>query len=353
MEFLPLEDKEFKKFYDKSKNANLMQSVERKNLRERMNGYGAKLVGVKRDGNVVAGALLITKGREVWVQIGPLLDYKDCDLLRFFLKNLKIWAKKHGFFEIEIYPPVLISVRNVDGSKLEEYEQERIFEVFREEGFSHMGFSEKVDFKALRWMFVKKLDGLKDMREVELSFNASTRKKFHQTQRNLEMHVVKDKDELKDWILPLRESDAKNGIKTRNLKYFEDMFDVFGDKTVFVEARLKETGEIVSSEVDIFDKNESIAFVAGTMEALKKFNGITAIKGWQLEECLKRKQMRVNFYGLDGVFSLDNPLLRTKAGFGGVVEEYIGGFKLVLSKPKYFVSKQTMRVKNRLGRKKK
>lgn len=350
MEFLELKDTEFIKFYDKAKNANFMQSVERRDLRKRM-GYGAELVGVKRDGEVVAAALLVIKNKEVWVQIGPILDYKDKKLLEFFLDNLKVWAKEHGYYEIEVYPPVLLSVRNMEGEKLEKDEQEAVFEVFDKEGFSHMGFSEKVDFKALRWMFIKNLDGLKDMREVELSFNASTRKKFHQTQRNLEMHVVKDKSELKDWIKPLRESDERNGIKTRGLKYFEDMFDVFGDKAVFVEARLKETGEIVSSEVDIFDKNESVAFLAGTTEALKKYNGITAVKGWQLDECLKRGQTRANFYGVDGIFSLDNPLLRTKAGFGGVVEEYIGGFQTVLNKPKYFVSKQAARIKGKLGRK--
>ena len=91
MIFSRLDDVEFEKFYNRMKNANFMQSVERKNLRKRM-GYGTELLGVKQGDKIVAGALVVTKEKEVWVQIGPILDYGNTELLEFFLKNLKEWA---------------------------------------------------------------------------------------------------------------------------------------------------------------------------------------------------------------------------------------------------------------------
>ena len=247
----------------------------------------------------------------------------------------------------------MFSIRNFDGTAKESFGQEKLFEIFSKLGFKHTGFSEKMEFKALRWMFVKNLDGLNDMRAVELSFNASTRKKYHQTKRNLEIYTLKDKSELKDWIVPLQESNLKNHIKTRDLKYFEDLWDTFGKKASFVEARVADTKKIVSSELDIWHNNESVAFLAGTINNLKKYNGITAIKGWQLEECLKRKQKRANFYGIDGVFTSDNPLLKSKSGFGGFVEEYIGGFKIVLNPVRYYINSLTIKLKRKLGLEKK
>ena len=340
---------EFKTFADRHRLGNFMQSTERQLLRERMR-YGTHLLGVKQDGVLVAAGLLVVRDHEGWMQLGPLLDYQDTALLQFFLRQLTLFCKEHDIYELEVYPPVLKSVRDPNGSILTEYDCAPIFSTFTAAGFSHMGFSSKLDFKALRWMFVKDLTNLATMRDVELSFNSSTRKKYHKTTRELEIYVLKDKSELAAWLRPLEESNARNHIKTRPLRYFEDLWDAFGDQATFVEARLPATGEVVSSELDIWTPQESVAFLAGTTESLKHYNGITAIKGWQLSECLRRGQTRANFYGVDGIFTSDNPLLKSKSGFGGHVEEYLGGFKRLIRPVQYYREKATRKIINQLHR---
>lgn len=347
MEFTKLTDDEFKDYAKKSIYSNFMQSLERRKLREKM-GYHTYIIGLKKAGKVVAAALMIEKNQEALIQIGPLLNWDNAQIIKTFLSGVIDFCKAQHISELEIYPPVLLSVRDQDGAKIETKDQKIVFDIFRQCGFSHMGFSTKLDFKALRWMFIKNLDGLKTPRDIELSFNSSTRKKLHQARRNLDIHVVEKKSELSEWILPLRASDTKNHINTRSLKYFEDLWDAFSENATFVEARLKSTGEIVSSELDIWTPTESVAFLAGTIDSLKKYNGITAIKGWQLEECLKRGQTRANFYGVDGVFSESNVLLKSKKGFGGVVEEYIGGFKIILNRKRYFLGKIKRKLKAKL-----
>lgn len=344
MIFTNLDADEFTKFEQKQPNGNFFQSTARADLRRKM-GFHTYLVGIKEKSKILAAALIVERYLEAWIQIGPILDYDNLKLLDFFLTEVKHFAKSQGFYKLEIFPPVVLSTRNQDGSDIERFDRDAIFQAFAKHGFTHEGFTTEVENKANRWMFIKDLTGIKNLREAELTMNSSTRKKLHKTQRELDIHILTDKKELKEWLHALEDSDLRNGVKTRNVKYFEDLWDSFGDQAIFVEARRKDTGELVSSEVDIFHPNEMVAFVAGTVERNKHFNGSTAIKGWNIEECLRRGYTRLNLYGMKGIFTPDNPLLFFKAGLGGYTEEYIGGFCLVLNQRKLFCNKVRRRLK--------
>ena len=344
MKFTILESDEFTKFEQNHPTGNFFQSVNRSKLRQKM-GFDTYLVGVKEKAKVLAAALLVVRDNEAWIQIGPILDYDNQILLDFFLDEVKKFAKSHQFVKLEIFPPIILSTRNQDGSDIERFDRSRIFATFKKHGFTHEGFTTEIENKANRWMFVKDLTGIKDIRSAELTMNSSTRKKLHKTRRELDIHVLSDKKELKEWILALRDSDKRNGVQTRQVKYFEDLWDCFGDNAIFVEARRKDNGELVSSEVDVFHPNEMVAFIAGTVEKNKHFNGSTAIKGWNIEECLRRGYTRLNLYGMKGIFSASNPLLYFKSGLGGYTEEYIGGFCIVLNRRKLLQNKIRRRIK--------
>ena len=344
MIFTTLDEAEFTKFEQKNQYGNFFQSVPRAEVRTKM-GFNTFLVGVKDDKKVLAAALIIERENEALLQLGPILDYDNLDLLDFFLTEVKKFAAEQKFIKLEIFPPILLATHEQDGSIIDSYDRTKIFELFKKHGFTHEGFTVKVENKANRWMFVKDLTGIKDIREAELTMNSSTRKKLHKTRRELDIKVLKDKSELKEWLQALRESDLRNGVKTRDVKYYEYVWDAFGDNAVFVEARRKDNGELVSSEVDIFHPNEMVAFTAGTIEKNKHYNGSTAIKGWNIEECLRRGKTRMNLYGMAGDFSPENPLLYFKAGLRGVTEEYIGGFSIVLNKKKLLKNKIRRRIK--------
>jgi lipid II:glycine glycyltransferase (peptidoglycan interpeptide bridge formation enzyme) len=338
MKFCTLTNKEFSKFESRSPYGNIMQTVERSMLREKM-GYGCHLVGVKEKDTVIAAALIVVKGKDAWIQIGPILDWDNIRLVKFFIENATNYCREQKYNEIEIFPPVLYTTRDTHGEKIKEFKREKIFDAFSSAGYKHLGFTEKTEYKALRWMFVKDLTGCKDLRDIELTFDSTRRKRFHRAQRTLEVYKLQDKSELETWIMGLKDSDKRNGLNTRQLQYFRDMWDCYGDKVMFLEAKRIETGEIVACEVDIWHENELVTFLSGIPAEFRKENGMTAIKGWQMEECLKRKIYRVNMYGIEGNFTSSNSLLTTKKDFGGYVEEYIGGFKLVLNKRAYMTDK--------------
>ncbi|MBQ8992124.1 peptidoglycan bridge formation glycyltransferase FemA/FemB family protein [Candidatus Saccharibacteria bacterium] len=358
MELTILSPQEFTKFEQSHPLGNFYQSAARAKLREKM-GWHTYLLGLKEKNRVKAAALLIERNGEALIQMGPILDYSRdddrfpgspaarpktfSDVLDPFLSALVAFAKERHFIQLEVFPPLLLSLRELDGSKVKEWDRQKIFETFQKYGFKHEGFTTKIENKANRWMFSKDLTGLETMRDVELSLNSSTRKKLHKTARELDIKVLKDKKELREWLTALEESDKRNGVHTRNVKYFEDLWDAFGENAIFVEARRKDNGELVSSEVDILHPNEMVAFVAGTIEKNKHYNGSVAIKGFNLEKCLELNQTRLNLYGMEGDFTPENPLLHFKSGLKGISEEYIGGFRLVLSYRKLLLRK----IKNR------
>lgn len=359
MEFIELTPEEFTKFERNHPLGNFYQGTARAKLRQKM-GWNTYLLGAKDKKVVKAAALLIEKNHEALIQMGPILDYSDqpdifpgspakphknpTKTLDFFLENLKKFAKDHGFIQFEIFPPLLLSLREIDGSKTKSWDRKKVFELFERHGFKHEGFTTKIENKANRWMFSKDLTGLKTLRDAELSLNSSTRKKLHKTSRELDIKVLTKKSELKEWLTALEESDKRNGVHTRDVKYFEDLWDAFGKDAIFVEARRKDNGELVSSEVDILHPNEMVAFVAGTIEKNKHYNGSVAIKGFNIEKCLALNQTRLNLYGMEGDFTPNNPLLHFKSGLKGISEEYIGGFKLVLSPTKMFIRKVRRRL---------
>ncbi len=337
MKFGEVSEKEFDKFERKQKVGNFFQSTKRAELRKRM-GYDAFLLGVTEKDKILAVGMLVVRNEEAWLQLGPILDYKDKKLVEFFISELVKFAKKKNFTALEVFPPVLLSVRDVHGEKLKEDEQEELFAIFKKLGFEYEGRTVKLENKANRWMCIKDLSDFKDMDEVRASFKKNVRNKLRKVKKELEVHVLEDKSELNEWIKPLNDSNEKNGVHGRNVKYYEDIWDIFGDEVQFMVVRKKENKELVSARVVFYQPQETVTFVSGTIQKNRRLNGMTVMQEWQMEECLKRGQKRLNFYGLEGDFSKANKLLEFKSGFGVEIEEYIGGFKMVLRPVKYHIN---------------
>ena len=92
--------------------------------------------------------------------------------------------------------------------------------------------------------------------------------------------------------------------------------------------------------------NEVVTFVSGTVQRFKQLNGMTFLQDWTLNNTIERGYKRINFYGLRGDFSKENHLLEFKSGFGVVIEEYVGGFNLILDPKRYRAREMRENVKN-------
>ena len=334
MKFVELTDAEFRKFERKQACGNFFQSAERAELRRKM-GWNVYLLGVKDESKVVAGCLLMERGGEALVQLGPILDYSNTKLVKYWIKSIVEFAKTHNFVVLEIFPPDLLAIRGVKGEVVKELNGAKTEKIFVNAGFTYMGRTVELENKANRWMAIKNLRGFKNMDEIRASYKKNVRNKLRKISPELEVYELKDKSEIPLLAEAVDQSNHKNGVVSRYLPYYEWMWDAWGDQTRFIVARRKEDKAVVAGRILIYHPNEVVSFISGTTQRYKKLNGMTFLQDWLLEDCLEKGVKRANFYGIDGDFSDNNKLLEFKSGFGVDIEEYVGGFRLILKPGKY------------------
>ena len=338
MKFVELTDAEFRKFERKQACGNFFQSAERAELRRKM-GWNVYLLGVKDESKILAGCLLMERGGEALVQLGPILDYSNTKLVKFWIKSIVEFAKTHNFVALEVFPPDLLAIRGVKGEVVKELNGAKTEKIFVDADFSYMGRTVALENKANRWMAIKNLRGFKNMDEIRASYKKNVRNKLRKISPELEVYELKDKSEIPMLAEAVDQSNHKNGVVSRYLSYYEWMWDAWGDQTRFIVARRKEDKAVVAGRILIYHPNEVVSFISGTTQRYKKLNGMTYLQDWLLEDCLERGVKRANFYGIDGDFSDNNKLLEFKSGFGVDIEEYVGGFRLILKPGKYRFNK--------------
>ncbi len=298
-------------------------------------GWETHLLGVKEDDKVVAASFLMMRDGNALVQLGPIMDFANTKALKFWIKNVIKFAKSKQAICLEVFPPYLIANRDTKGEILESFDEDKILKCFADAGFEYEGKTIELENKANRWMAIKNLIDFADMTEVRASYKKNVRNKLRKISPELEIYEMKDKSELIEFAKVVDESNHKNDVVSRNLAYYEWMWDAWGDQLRVILARRKEDGAVVAGRMLIYHPNEVVSFISGTAQNYKKYNGMTYLQDWLLADCLEKGIRRVNFYGIDGDFSGQNHLLEFKSGFGVVIEEYIGGFRYILDEKKY------------------
>lgn len=334
MKFVELSEADYRKFEQKNPYGNLYQMAERAALRRRM-GWHANLLGVREDNKIIAGCLVLEKNGMMMVPMGGVLDWNNTKLLDFWLKNLLDYAKEHNAVTLEVFPPLVLTVRDVKGEVLESKNWDAVFKCFDENNFDYEGKTTAIENKANRWVTVKDLSGFKTIDEVRASYKKNVRNKLRKCSPELEILEVTDKADLADVAFAIEGSNTKNGVKSRNNSYYEDIQEVFGDQVHFMLARNKENGDAVAGRVIFDHPNETVSFISGTVQKYRRMNAMTVLQDDLLTKCFEKGIKRVNFYGMEGDFSENNHLLEFKSGFGVKVEELIGGFRIVINPSAY------------------
>lgn len=111
LEFCELTEAEYRAFYDDKRTASFLQSIEM-GRRRAVDGWTMRLVGVKRENEVVAAALLFERKvfagfRAFEIQQGPLVDFSDTEALDCLLSGIKVYVKRRNAIELRINPDVI------------------------------------------------------------------------------------------------------------------------------------------------------------------------------------------------------------------------------------------------------
>ena len=233
MQFVTLTSEEFETFAQ-AHFSHYTQSIPHYLFRERQGV--AHLVGVKDDQQNVIAACLLTEARCLkffkyfYTQRGPIMDFNHLTLVQFFYHNLTAYLKKHRCMYVLTDPYWLEHVRDAKGHIIQSNDNQPLMQVMHKLGYEHQGYSVGYSTTSqIRWLSV--LD-LKDK-----SIDTLLKEMGYQTRRNIkktyEMGVeVKTLpyEETERFFKLFRMAEEKHGFKFRDLAYFEQLQDIYGER---------------------------------------------------------------------------------------------------------------------------
>lgn len=201
---------------------------------KKITGWNYYLVGIKQDQKIIAATLLLKKKIPVFNRYiyyaprGFLLDYKNEELVKQFVKKIKKFIKqKKGIF-VKINPCVVYQERDMNGEIVENGENnKKIVELLQQLGFIHTGFT-KTYGKDLepRWISILDLKGkteesiLKDMR-------STTRWGINNSYKHGLKLVEIDQSRLNEFKKLMEHTGERRGFVDRSEAYYEKMYEVF------------------------------------------------------------------------------------------------------------------------------
>jgi len=411
MEFVILSEDEFRIFALKHPLKSFMQTPEMAQVRKNV-GWNSHYVGVKKDGEIIAGAMMVSKmrhlgKREFYSPHGPLLDFLDMDVLTFFTKELKAYLKSQGAYVFRMDPYYPLIERDINGDlveggfdhrqavfnlkKLGYRQSDTVMQIFkflfaldldlsRSELWARMRtFTKRNILKAEKNGIVLREATREEIPLVKHVIDrTSERKQF--SNRSLsyyqslydafapskEIKFLLGELHLKDYISRLEKElmeektslsllqaqGAKEEKQNRHIRQIEKIEQALSEAR---ELRQKE-GEILllSGGVFLLYGDELVYLFGGNYSEYMKFGASYFMQWEMINYAMEHGFKRYNFYGISDNFdknSKDYGVYDFKKGFTGYVEEMIGDFELPLHSIYYFGS--TLRKVKRLVRGKK
>ena len=264
MEFTELTSEEFVHFTKNHEQASFYQTLNWGNLK-RENGWLSHLIGVKKDGQVVAASLILSKdikfGKKMfYAPRGFILDYNDYDLLKFFTRNIKEYAKRRGAIFIKIDPYISYQERDLEGKIVENGKNNKqAYNNLIKLGYKHFGFNLMQESLQPRWIFITPSKNT-TVEEVMKNMDAKTRQILRKNERNKIKVREIDYDELNKFKDIMAHTGERREFIDRPLSYYQEMYRHLHDdgilKILIAELDTNELINEYQTEIDNLKKEK-------------------------------------------------------------------------------------------------
>lgn len=218
-----LTNEEFERFSSNFEPSSFYQSKEYARVMTKQH-FNSMLIGFVDDYNNVTAASLILVEKihgfsYAYAPRGFLINYSDYDLVKNFTNHLKRYLGRKGIIAIKLCPMIIKNTKDKNGNIAQiNGNYQAIFNNLKQLGYYHLGYNNF--FEALRPRFEAILDLSLPYYLLFKNFKKETRTKIRSAVKN-GIHVYKGyKNDLKYLYLQTKDK------YPRDLKYFEDCFDV-------------------------------------------------------------------------------------------------------------------------------
>lgn len=272
MEFTELTIEEFEQFSKTHEQASFYQTKNWADLK-RENGWLSHLVGVKKDGKIIAGSLILAKdvafGKKMfYAPRGFLIDYKNTELLKFFTRKLKDYAKKRNAIFVKIDPYVSYQERDLLGNIVEGgIDNKAVVDCLISLGYKHFGFNLMQETLQPRWIFITPTKDT-NVEDVMKNMDAKTRQILRKNERNKIKVREIGYDELNKFKDIMAHTGERRDFIDRPLSYYQEMYKHLHDDGILkIMIAELDTNELINEY-----ENEIATIKAEKAEREKKYN---------------------------------------------------------------------------------
>jgi len=190
-------------------------------------------VGVSQNDKIVASTLLLRRklpGMNKYIFYAPrglLVDYRNKELFEFFIKNLRVFCIKNKGVFLRFDPILKKQKHNLEGDVIEGENSLDIINQLKQKGFAYKGNS--TNFEGFQPRFVMHLDISEDIDSIFKNFHKKTQYNIKlASRRGIEVREGK-KEDLEEFYRIMKITGERDGFRTRQIKYFEEMYDYLVD----------------------------------------------------------------------------------------------------------------------------
>mgnify|MGYP003571294501 CR=1 FL=1 len=264
MEFTELTIEEFKDFSRNHTQASFYQTINWGDLK-RENGWVPHLVGIKKDNEVIAASLLLSKeiklGKKMfYAPRGFLIDYNNYELLKFFTDKIKIYAKNRNAIFIKIDPYLSYQERNLEGKIVENGKNNKqAYDNLIKLGYKHFGFNLMQETLQPRWIFITPSKDT-TVEDIMKNMDAKTRQILRKNERNKIKVREIEYDELNKFKDIMAHTGERREFIDRPLSYYQEMYKHLHDdgilKIMIAELNTDELIEEYQNEINTLQKEK-------------------------------------------------------------------------------------------------
>ncbi len=284
MKFVELEKQEFIEFSSHHPQGLFFQSPYWIEIKEQ-NGWQGKIVGIKKDGEIIAATILLIKNvianiRFAYAPRGFLLDYSDFELLEFFTSEIKGYLKNMGIAFLKINPYIDYQLRDVNGEIIDGTQNDALMDKLKSLGYIHYGFyvdmDEKKDLEP-RWVSVLDIRD-KTIDDLFKNFRSGTKWGINNSKKNFITMVEADESNLFEFKNLMEHTSERRGFVDRPLSYYTEMFKILkrenAVKVLFAEINFKDLYEFTNAR---FEKNaKRLEVIKDNPKKQKEYNEISS-----------------------------------------------------------------------------
>lgn len=342
MEFVTLNEEEFRAFAKTYRDKSFYQTPEIGKLREE-SGWKSEYYGVKKDGKVIAGTLVVSKetfmgAKTFYIPGGPLLDFEDTKLTNFFLKHLAKTAQEDKGLVLRIDPYYELIERDRDGLvKKGGFNRKKAVSNLKNLGFKPLKVATQP-----KYLFVLDIKG-RTPDEILMDFKRNTRNHVRKAEKMGVTVRELGRDELGILKKITEATSERRHFEDKPLAYYEEMYDLFHDrgevKFMAAEAKIEGKTTPLSAAMFMTYGDEVLYLFSGSDEQhMRDYNAQYAIQWHMIKYAAENGFKTYNFYGIQGLpdeKAKDYGIYEFKKGFTsdetGRVVEFIGTYEKSLS----------------------